>query len=799
MKIFLRILAILVLLLLMAVVFGLYFLYRTAPQEEGTVSLAGATDATEVYFDGFGIPHIYASNAADAYRAFGYVHAQDRLFQMELMRRVGHGRLAEVLGTELAGTDAFFRTLGTHRAADRDAARFATLPAEIQGLTQAYLHGVNAFIEKGNLPIEFTLLGYSPEPFTTADMYAIAGYMAYSFAYALRTDPIVEFISLELDSTYLHALDLALPANRGGDTASIAENAVGRPAIGILSGAELIDGLPVPTLQGSNAWAVAPARKAAGRGAMLANDTHIRYASPSVWYEAHLHYPGHELYGNFIAGIPFALSGHTRELGWGLTMFEDDDSDFFIQRFATPDSAATVYGETATRPVRKYQERIRIKDRPDSVFTVYDTENGPIINAFLPGGYPEPVAMYWNYTCIENSIVEAFHAMNHAKGLADFEKAVPLIGSPGLNVTYADVEGNIATWACSQLIDRAAHTDGKTFMRGYDPEDAYRGYIDFSRNPQVINPESGFIVSANQYHDPSEGMDYPGYYAPNKRYDRLHELIGGTPSAGMDDMKRWITDVLSPAERDVAHDLMAALGTAADTLSDLEASALATVANWDGDHQLHSVGPALHYLWLYHTVHGAFSDELGDTLFDGLLTTHLFSRSYPKLIADADSPWWDDVSTPDRRESRQEVVAIAFRQSVKTLAAKLGNTPEDWTWERTHTLAHPHPLGAVNLLKPFFNVGPFPAPGGLETVNNAGFILNPDADNRAHYGPAMRILIDFDAVDEALSVLPTGNSGNVMSDHYKDQAQMYIDGRFRPMLMDREMIRKGKKMVIEAE
>ncbi|MCA1753016.1 MAG: penicillin acylase family protein, partial [Flavobacteriales bacterium] len=209
MKIFVRVLIIFGLLLLMAAIFGIYYVQRTAPQTDGNVELSAMDSDAEVYFDNFGIPHIYAETAEDAYRSLGYVHAQDRLFQMELVRRVGKGTLSEVLGADMIETDAFFRTLGTHRQAAQDAARFERLPDSLRTKVMAYLEGVNAFAEKGPLPIEFTLTQIEPEPFTIEDVYATAAYMAYSFAYALRTDPIVEHITQHLDSAYLLGLDLA--------------------------------------------------------------------------------------------------------------------------------------------------------------------------------------------------------------------------------------------------------------------------------------------------------------------------------------------------------------------------------------------------------------------------------------------------------------------------------------------------------------------------------------------------------------------------------------------------------------
>lgn len=791
MKIFVRVLITLGLLLLMAAIFGIYYVQRSAPQTDGSVELPAMASGSEVYFDNFGIPHIYAETAEDAYRSLGYVHAQDRLFQMELVRRVGRGTLSEVLGPDMVQTDAFFRTLGTHRQAAQDAARFERLPDSLRSKVTAYLDGVNAFAEKGPLPIEFTLTQIDPKPFTVEDVYATAAYMAYSFAYALRTDPIVEHITGQLDSAYLAGLDLAFAEKDTTRTAVFAQSSAAPQRPGL----KFLEHLPVPMLQGSNAWAVAPSRSASGK-ALLANDTHIKYGSPSVWYEAHINYPGTELYGNFMAGIPFPLIGHTRRHAWGVTMFEDDDSDFFIQEWAADDSSETRFGEGQSRPVTKHREVVKVKGQADRVFTVYETEDGPIINDFLPAEYPAPVAMYWNYTCIDNELFEAFSGMADAADMAEFRKAASKVGSPGLNLTYADAEGNIASWSCSKLLRRPDHLNGKVFARGYAPEDAYLGFHDFDDNPSVVNPESGFIAVANQFHRGEDGIDYSGYYAPNHRYERITEMISGSGPVDVDVMKTWGLDVTSKAQATAGRAMCEAIGDSLESLNAWEKALVAEVRDWDGGHERDALAPVIYYKWLFHTVDKTMRDELGDDLFETLLSTHLFTRSYPKLLADAESPWWDDLHT-DERETRADIVLAAFWRTAEELRRDLGPDYESWRWGDVHSIEHGHPLGEVDALRGFFNVGPFPAPGGTETVNNAGFKFNGSGAYEAHYGPAMRIHIDFADVEAAVSVLPTGNSGNVMSDHYSDQAEMYINGEFRPMLMNRKVVEKeGTRLTI---
>ncbi len=754
-----------------------------SPYLNKSLEINGLKSTVNVYFDDYGIPHIYADNARDAYMAFGYIHAQDRLFQMELMRRAGKGRLSEILGPDLVEADRFFRTMGTNRKAAADVAHFDSLPDVVKTTTLAYIEGINAFIAEGKTPIEFVLLGERAAPFDVGDIYAISAYMAYTFAFALRTDPIMEQISSTLGAPYLSLFGV------NSDSASV-------DSLGLVGTRfkqpDVIENLPLPTLQGSNNWAVAPKRSVAG-SALLSNDTHIKFSAPGAWYEAHIEYPGLSLYGNFLGGIPFALVGHTRELGWGITMFENDDTDFFIERFANADSSLTICGDS-TLPVTVHHERIKVKGQADVIIRIAETANGPVINEFLPIESEVPVSFCWTYTRVKNELLESFYGMNYADDIDGFRRNVARIAAPGLNIVYADVEGNIALWSAARLIVRAPNNGGKFYSRGFEPADAHRGYLPFERNPQVENPPAGYVFSANQRQP--WGDPYPGYYAPSTRAIRIDSYLNSLSSIGTDDLRILLTDVVSASEAQVCKELTTLLSETRKDLNENEALILDTLKAWDGDHQLTDVAPTIYYKLLYHMLHMAMADELGEEVFDAFLSTHELLAAYPKLIANSDEPWWDDLSTPEIRENRADICRKAFGLTVSELYAAHGDDMKHWQWQYVHTIAHEHPLGKLAALKPWFNVGPFPAPGGHETVNNAGFKLNGKGKYESHFGPAMRIIIDFADVEGAVSVLPCGNSGNVKSPHYRDQAEMFVSGQFRNMLMNAGEIKTSKNHMI---
>ena len=786
------------LILLVSIILLLWvYIQSHQPVLRGKLEIPQLTSQVDTYFDEYGIPHIYADNAKDAFRAFGYLHAQDRLFQMDLMRRVGGGRLSEIIGDDMKETDAFFRTLGTNRKAKEDAVRFENAPQQIKEITLAYLEGVNEFVRNGKHPLEYRVLGADPEEFTVEDVYCIAGYMAYSFAYALRTDPLVQDFYDKLGPEYLRSLDLAvtndiLPLDTLRGDSVVPDSLT--PQLSLVQ-PFFPDMLPVPMLQGSNGWALGASKTLSGK-VMLSNDTHIKYSAPGTWYEAHIEYPGFGFYGNFISGIPVALVGHTRNHAWGLTMFEDDDSDFFVERFANADSSATVYKDSLEARVAKYSETVKVKGGVDTTFTVYETIHGVLINNHLPIKSDVPISMYWNYTALNNELLEAFHMMNRADNLEDFEKGVEMIASPGLNVTYGDASGNIAQWSASKLILRSDSSDGKLYGKGYASGWNFKDYYSFDANPKTINPERDFVHSANQMHDSTEGELYPGYYAPETRADRIEELLKNQSNATVESAKEAMLDHVSATEADVAHVLAEIIRHSGAVFTNTEEMALEKLELWGGAHDLRDVEPTIYYKFLYHTLLNSLQDEVGDEVFQKLFSTHLLKRSYPKMFREPASPWWDDVKTSAKVETRESIVLKSFQKSVMELEDELGADIQSWTWDRVHSLEHPHVFSAVSILKEFFHVGPFPSTGGNETVNNAGFIFNGNGEYIAHYGPAMRIVIDFADIENAVSILPTGNSGNVMSPHYSDQAEMYVNGKFRKMKMNKKEIGKSNNHLV---
>ena len=794
MRIFKRVLWVFMFILISGTLYIWYYLEHQEPKYEGVNKDLSLTEQAEVYFDNYGIPHIYAQNMEDAYKTLGYVHAQDRLFQMDLTRRVGSGRLSELFGKDLVKTDQFFRTLGISRQAKKNLPLiFENKESDQYKIIMAYLEGINAFIEKGNWPVEYKLLGVEPQKFEPINMIEAAGYMAFSFAFTLKTEPLIDFVLKNYpDSAYIAGMNITHPAGqtiisnyRKNDTI-LAELSIKID--------ELMEDLPVPILQGSNSWALAPSKTKSGK-VIFCNDTHIKFSQPQSWYESHIEYPGFSFYGNFLAGVPFALIGHNRQIAWGLTMFENDDADLYYE---TIDEDNNKYKfDNKWKDLKVFNEEIKIKGEDAQTITIRETQNGPIITDFLTVKVEQPVSFWWTYNKFPSRLMDVFYLLNNAHNIQMAEHAASLIHAPGLNVNYGDAFGNIAWWASAKMVRRPKGMQAMAIHDGSDPAEQLTEFWDFSDNPHSVNPPQGYIYSCNNQPDMMpDSTFYPGYYAPENRAKRLTELLDSNNEWDVEMVKSISTDVLSVVERDVNMSLCEKVDPS--LLDTHQNEILKWMKNWSGSHETSIGEPILYYRWLQLLMNAVYKDELGESYFKMFASAHRMKRSYPIVFTDSSSPWWDNVNTPEK-ESAGTLCTQSFIEAISVCNNDWGNDHTKWAWGEAHQLYFEHPLGKVEALSSTFNVGPINAPGGNETLNNAGIdLISTQKVNYAKFGPQMRIIIDFDDVENSLSIAPSGQSGNFMSPHYSDQSQMFADGKFRKQLMDKEEIVKGKRMVFKA-
>lgn len=785
----------LLVLLVLVVVIGIglcAYIFHLKPKYEGELQLKNLQKETTVYFDEYGVPHIYADSEKDAMTALGYVHAQERLWQMELLRRIAPGRLSEIFGSVALKNDKFFSGIGIEEASAKAISKLDKNSVSYK-LTQAYLDGINQYLDEGTTPIEFTLVGVKKQKFTINDVYNIFGYMSFSFAMAQKTDPLLTDIRNRYGAAYLKDLGIEGEFNTT-QIKSSKENIEEYTAIS-KSITALLDKSPIPPFIGSNSWVAGPNKTKSGK-VIFANDPHIGFSQPATWYEAHIVTPEHELYGCYLAGTPFPLLAHNREYAYGLTMFENDDIDFYQEKNKTGDlnQYQTPTG-FATYEVRK--KTIKVKDTSDVVLTIKSSRHGPIMNDLLDHlDKKTPIAMLWTYTQQPIQILDAVYGLSHAKNKEEFRKATQLVAAPGLNVMYGDAKGNVAWWATGKLYKHNKGVNTHLILDGSTGKEDIVEYLDFSKNPSAENPKWGYVYSANNQPEAIDGYLYPGYYLPEDRAKRISGLMDAKSDWDKEAISKMIYDNTSDVAVETVKNLISNIDL--NTISAEEKEAVNVLKSWKGTTNLEDVAPTIYNKWVYLYLKNTFEDEMGEDNFNLFLGISIGKQVIANQIKNENSVWWDNVKTKNVKETRKDIVAKSFHETVTALQKQLGNTVADWKWEKVHTVEHEHPLGKVAALRGLFNVGPFGSPGSNEVINNLFFGLNNEGKYYVKGGPSTRRIVDFSDIENSWSILPTGQSGNPFSKHYSDQAEMYNEGKFRKMKLNKdEIIKTSTKLVLK--
>ena len=786
-KIFLVLFSIILLILLCIYI----YLLSTKPQYEGEIKIKGISKNTEVYFDNFGIPHIYAENQKDAQVVLGYVHAQDRLWQMELLRRISAGRLSELFGNSVSKTDKFFIGLGIDENSEK-AAFEIDKTSQSYILATAYLDGINQYIENGKAPIEYTLLGLEKKPFTLKDIYNIFGYMSFSFAMAQKTDPLITDIRNQLGANYLK--DFGLDGSLGTMQLKSYDGKVADYAEIAKQVAAVFDNSPVPAFIGSNSWVVGSQKTKNGK-VIFANDPHIGFSQPCTWYEAHISCPDYEIYGYYLAGTPFPLLGHNHNYAYGLTMFENDDIDLF-QEEENPNNPNQYLYKKEFLNYKTRTKTIKVKDSADIVLNLKESIHGPIMNSTIMSSLTtqKPIALSWIYTQQKNEILDAVYHLSHSKNVTDFREKIELIHAPGLNIMYGDAENNISWTAAGKLYKLPENVNPNFILNGSNGEDDKKEYLPFSKNPSALNPSWNYVYSSNNQTEAVDGYLYPGYYLPNDRAQRIDGFLQSKNDWTTKDIESMIMDNTSNVAVKIAKDIMSNLNTTG--FSENEKQAMIAMIQWDGNNDLNSIQPTVYNKLIFRYLENTFQDELGKDKFSALLSTHVVKQMIDTQIANDNSVWWDNSKTKDKKETRKDILTKSYKETVAELEKQLGNDTNKWTWNKVHTLEHAHPIGKIKLLAPFFNVGKFEVAGSNEVINNLMFGFQSNGLYEVKAGPSTRRIIDFSDVENSISILPTGNSGNPMSKHYKDQAEMYNQGKFRKMKLNKkEILETSTKLV----
>ena len=557
--------------------------------------------------------------------------------------------------------------------------------------------------------------------------------------------------------------------------------------------AALLEKSPIPPFIGSNSWVVGPQKTKNGK-VIFANDPHIGFSQPATWYEAHISTPDYEIYGYYLAGTPFPLLGHNREYAYGLTMFENDDMDLFLET-NNSENANQYQTVEGFKEYQLSEKIIKVKDSTDVILKIKKSHHGPLINDLVVGiNKDKPISLWWTYLHHKNQILDALYSLSHSKDVDYFHRSIELIAAPGLNIMYGDAKGNIAWITSGKLYKMPEHVNANFILNGSNGLDDQKEYYDFEQNPYAINPEWNYVYSSNNQVEKMGDYLYPGYYLPEDRAKRIVQFLEPKNDWTKEDMMKMINDDTSAVTPSITQTILASVPES--KLSDIEIKAYKELAKWSGSNGLKDIAPTIYYQWMYFYLEDTFADELGQDRFEILLSTHIMKQMIAAQTANETSPWWDNIQTKGVTETRETILTNSFQKTIAHLKNKLGEDVTAWTWNRVHTLEHKHPLGEVAALRSYFNVGPYEINGSTEVINNLAFTFTKEGNHEVKAGPSTRRIIDFSDVENSVSILPTGQSGNPLSPHYKDQAVMYNEGKFRKMLLNNKEIEKQSTKLV---
>ncbi|OUR97922.1 hypothetical protein A9Q84_06925 [Halobacteriovorax marinus] len=752
---------------------GVYILLkRTIPFGSGALEMSILKEAVTVTRDNEGIPHIKAKNKHDLYRAFGYVMASERLFQMEILRRVGSGTLSEIIGEKGLKIDKTFRTIGVRRFF-KEKLDSGMLDKEMLSQLDSFYEGVNFFVENGVLPIEFTLAGIKPKKFSTLDAYAVIGYMSYSFAAFMRHDLLNDKLKNLLPENLWKEIQIEPSAN------SVMTAKVEGGLKEIYSTFTELNA-SFGGFEGSNAWALKSKRTTSGKS-LLASDPHIGFSLPGIWFEAHLKVDNElepfDIYGHFLPNIPFAGLAHDHFKAFGLTISYMDDMDFYKEKISPTGNEYEYKGQL--KSIKRYSEVIKIKDKDDFYLPVRMTEHGPLLDEIIE---PKGIALKWTLHHPLNQPLLAFKKMGDAKTFKDFKSAVSYAGSPGLNVVYADAKDNIARLNFGLYPIRAANSDAMSVLDGRGSQE-YEGYIPFEEMPHEINPSSGIVLSANN-RPISANEKFRGLWQPRDRFITLFSALHSKEKWSVKETMQLQTSVLNSETEWIREIFLNDLKLS--RLSDLEKKALSELRNWDRRDMPNRIGSSI-YHQLVLQVSLNLLDELSAA--DREKYCGLTSRWYflQRMLKREDAQWWDFAAT-DKIEKRVDIVEKSFKETVAYLAKTYGTDLSDWNWGKLHTIEFVHAFGRKKPFDKIFNLGPYPVMGAYNDVNNFREVGCSNGF-KVRAGPSTRRIIDFAHIESSYGILPIGNSGHMLSPFYKNQMKRFLTGKYRLQIFSEELLK----------
>ncbi len=809
-------------LVILAAVASPFIVRRSFPQVNGEIHLNGVDGKVDIYQDKFGIPQIYAASQHDLFYAQGYVHAQDRFWQMDFWRHLGSGRLAEMFGKDQLENDAFLRTLGWERVAREE---LKQMDPDSRAILQAYADGVNAYLTKrsaSGISLEYTILrllspDYKIEPWEPVNSLTWAKAMAWDLGGNMDSE--IEHAKLlkiltpeqvaELEPPYPADHPFIVPdwqasaaLNQMADLRAWLQSDEGlSPALQIVSQRfTALNDLMGPSGAeiGSNNWVISGKLTATGKP-LLANDPHLSEQMPSIWYEIGLHCQPkgpdcpYEVTGFSFAGDPGVIIGHNQHIAWGVTNTGPDVQDLYIEKI-NPDNPNQYEVNGKWVDMQLVNETLQVSGAQPVNLTVRYTRHGPIISntygdlkdfAQTSGiDLPQYYAIALRWTALDpNFLFTAIWKLDRAQNWNDFRDAASYFSVPAQNLIYADVDGNIGYQMPGNIPIRAKG-DGSLPVPGWTDEYEWSGYIPFDQLPKTFNPSQGFVVTAN---NAVVGANYPHLISTDWDYgfraQRIVDMIQNAPGP----INIAYIQKMQGDDKDLnAETLLPILLQLPLNDAQLE-NARAILQGWDMQDQMESAPAALFAAFWNHLLADTFNDELPED-YQPVGGSRWF-EVMRRLVTQPDSPWWDNQTTT-QVENRDQIFNQAFGEAVAELNKSLGNNPQNWSWGQLHTLTfHNQSLGksGISLIDGIFNRGPFQTSGGSSIVNATGW--NAHESYQVVSLPSMRMIVDLSDLQNSITIHTTGQSGHAYHNHYDDMADLWRNIQYHAMLWDQNMIK----------
>lgn len=806
---------------------GKYFSNPEFSIIEGELKIHGLGNRVTVYRDVFGVPHIFAENEHDMLVATGFVQAQDRLWEMELVRRLATGTLSEIVGEQMI--EEVLRPAGTTVEADRISRvlgfRFIGEEGEIKLIDEttrarlsAFCEGINEFIKlhKNELPLEFRILNFIPEPWRPAHIISISRFLAWGISdnwdvellrYAIiqkigekkawqilprHLDPGPYIFPKEvIDFKKNIRSELKLPALPVDERILKGSLDLLKSMYAFTPGAGII-----PQPFASNNWVVSGKLTKSGKP-ILANDPHLPHMMPSVFYIVHLNTPEINVYGVMFPGTPFVNIGHNGHIAWGATTTFADTQDIYLEKRAEDDPDSYIYEGKK----EKFQKRVetvcvrKLSGKKCEDFEVLMTRHGMVINSIIPELKDSEYLFALRWTGYEKTNEDlAFLTLAKAKGIDDFKFAMRNMGSLVQNWVYADVYGNIGL-SVSGIVPLRRNHDGTVPVPGWTSEYEWDGFIPPDEMPQAFNPERGYMISANNQCVPPDDYPYPfSYnYMSSDRALRIEELITEKKKLTVDDMRNIQMDNFLVRGKRFAGYFIDAWENSGE-MDKVINEMIKYLKEWDFHAGVDSVATTIFEEAMRWAVKNTLDDELGEEITEFYLNSDVTIASFNSILDNPESILFDNIKT-EVRETREQILVKSLIDAKNWLSKKFGKEVSNWKWGRLHTLTFKHALGVFWPLSEWFNIGPFPHPGSRETVM-AAFYFYSNEPYRTFVGPVLRFIVDMADIKNARIIIDTGQSGKPFTKHYRDMNELWRRGEFIKAIIDEKEIKESQEKLI---